>query len=263
MSDQLEQQAETDNDNSVVEDNAPSSAEDLARAGGWKPESEWEGDDKQKPAQFISAELFNERGVWIERHKTQEKRLNEMESSFNTRMNNANKLHNQQLEVQKSELIRKRDNAIDDADRETANKLQDDIDNINTQSAEVSQTPVGNDQETIANWNTSNPWITGNDPKAAYAKQQFSAYLNQGLDASTAIRQMESDVNRSFPALNTERDRQPTPEGGSKPGGKRGAKKLSMSDITADELKFYRSMPGAWASEKDFLQAVQDTRGEA
>ena len=260
MSEPAEQTTEVE---PVVEkDSKVSATEETARAGGWKPESEWDGDDKQKPAQFISAELFNERGVWIERHKTQQKQIDEMKSTFNTRMDNANKLHNQQLEVQKSELIRKRDDAIDDADRETANKIQGDIDKINEQSVEVATAPASNEQSTLETWNTANPWILGNDPKAAYAKQQFLAYGAQGKTASEALSQMESDVNRAFPALNTERDRQPLIEGGTKPGGKRPAQKLRMSDLSSEELKYYRAMPGAWATEKDYLQAVQDTRGE-
>jgi len=236
-------------------------AEEKARAGGWKPEEEWDGEDNQKPEQFISAELFNERGVWIERHKSQQKQISELETSFNTRMNNANKIHQQQMEVQKSDLVRKRDEAIDSADRETANGYQDDIDKLNSQP--VDSSPANNEQATLDAFNSNNPWILGNDPKAAYGKQQYEAYARQGMVASAAIAQMESDVNKAFPALNPERNNQPTPEGGSKPGGKRASKKLSMADLTSDELKWYRAMPGAWESEKVYLQAVQDTRGDS
>lgn len=236
-------------------------AEEKARAGGWKPEEEWDGEDTQKPEQFISAELFNERGVWIERHKAQQKQISELESSFNTRMNNANKIHQQQMEVQKSDLERKRDDAIDSADREAANGYQKDIDKLNQQPVE--QVPINNDQTTLDTWNTNNPWILGNDPKAAYAKQQFVAYQTQGMNSAAAIAQMESDVNKAFPALNPERNNQAVSEGGSKPGGKRAQKKLSMADLTNDELKYYRAMPGAWESEKAYLQAVQDTRGDS
>lgn len=241
--------------------NQPDTAEDVARAGGWKPESEWDQDDNQKPKQFVSAELFNERGVWIDRHKAQEKRINEMESTFNTRMDNANKLHQQQMEVQKTDLERKRDDAIDLADREAANGFQKDIDKLNQQSVE--SVPINNDQTTLNDWNTNNAWIMGNDPKAAYAKQQFAMYQQQGMSNSAAITNMENDINRAFPALNPERDRQPTPEGGTKPGKKRASRKLSMADLSNDELKYYRAMPGAWENEAAYLQAVQDTRGEA
>lgn len=260
MSEAAEQTTEAEVDQPIVEDNKLSATEETARAGGWKPETEWSGDDKNKPAQFISAELFNERGVWIDRHKAQQKQIDEMKTTFNTRMDNANKLHEHQLDMQKSELKRKRDEAIDDADRETANKYQDDIDKINAQPSQP--TAENNEQPTLDAWNAANPWIMGNDPKAAYAKQQFQSYQSQGMKPNEALGQMENDVNRAFPALNTERDRQPAIETGSKPGNKRPARQLTMSDLTGEEMKYYRAMPGAWKTEKDYLQAVQDIRGE-
>lgn len=241
--------------------NQPDAAEDIARAGGWKPESEWDEDDAQKPKQFVSAELFNERGIWIERHKAQQKQIDGMQSSFNTRMDNANKLHQQQMEVQRTDLERKRDEAIDLADRETANGYQKDIDKLNQQPAE--QGTINNDQTILDEWNTNNAWILGSDPKAAYAKQQYATYCAQGMSPRAAITNMENDVNRSFPVLNLERDKQAISEPGTKPGKKRAGKKLAMSDLTGDELKYYRAMPSAWASEAEYLQAVQDTRGES
>ena len=266
MSEEAAEDANINNENQDQHDDnqsAISAVEEKARASGWKPESEWEGDDNQKPEQFISAEMFNERGVWIERHKSQEKRINDMENQFNTRMDNANKLHKQQIEVQKADLIRKRDDAIDLADRDGANGYQEDIDKLNQQPTEAAPAPTNNEQAMLDEWNTNNAWILGSDPKAAYAKQQFAAYQAQGMKANAAITSMENDVKRAFPALNNERDRQPTPEGGSKPGNKRAGRKLSMADLSNDELKYYRAMPGAWESEAAYLQAVQDTRSES
>jgi len=240
-----------------LNDDKALTAEDVAREGGWKPIEEWEGDKKE----WRSAEVFNERGDWIQRHKVQEKRLNDMESSFNTRMDNANKLHQQQIELQKADLINKRDASIDLADKDAANGYQEQIDKINANPVESA--PASNDQGTLDTWNTANPWILGTEPKAAYAKQQFALYQGQNMSASAALAAMESDVNRAFPDINPNRDNHPSSEGGSKPGKKRGARKLSMSDLTSEELKYYRAMPDAWGSQADYLQAVQDTRGES
>jgi hypothetical protein len=228
-------------------------AEDIAREGGWRPKEEWEG----PPSEWRSAEVFNERGVWIKKHRDQEKRLNDLAESFNTRLDNSNKLHKAQIEAQKAELIRKRDAAIDLADRETANQVQGEIDNLAT--PEVAPV-VNNDQTFLDNWNRENPWILQNTPKAAYAKSQFAHYQQSGQDARTALANAERDVGREFPEINPARENHPTPEGGSKPGGKRGARALTMADLTNEEARIYRSMPGTWASEKDFLKAVQDSR---
>ena len=225
--------------------------EERARAGGWRPKEEWDGPAEE----WRSAEVFNERGEWITRHKEQEKRITSIEEKFNVRMDNANKLHQQQIELQRAELVRKRDDAIDLADREAANGYQDDIDSLNVQPE------TNNDQAKLDSWNASNQWVLGDTPKAEYAKARFGRYSAQGLGVDAAIAQLEADVAREFPEVNPARDKQPSSEGGSGPGKKRAVRKLSMADITSEERKYYHSMPGAWASEADFLQAVQDTRG--
>ena len=237
-----------------IEEQPQSSAEDVARQSGWKPLAEFEGD----PAEWRSAEVFNERGDWIKRAKQQDKRMNDLETTFNTRLDNANKLHQHQMEIQKAELVRKRDDAIDDADRVTANKYQEDIDKINAQPNE--SLPANNSQSTLDSWNADNPWILGNDPKAAYGKQQFSGYQAQGLSVEQSIVAMENDVNKAFPNLNPGRESHPLPEGGTKPGRRSAAKTLTMADLTAEERKYRSAMPDAWDSDKEFLQAVQDSR---
>lgn len=232
-------------------------AEDLARSGGWKPQEEWEGPKDG----WRSAEVFNERGEWIQRHKTQEKRINDLESTFNQRMDSANKIHQAQIQTQKSELHRRRDDAIELADKESANKFQDDIDALNSQRVEEPTATV-NQSAVIESWNKNNPWIFQGGPKTAYAQAQLQVYIGQGQSVEQAITSMDRDIAREFPAVNHNRDKQPLTEGGTRPGSTRGSKKLGTGDLTGEELKYYRAMPDAWKNEAEFLQAVQDTRGE-
>lgn len=213
------------------------------------------------PKKWRNAEVWLARGELMEQHKTwtaemkeqYDSRMDEMESGFNTRLDNVNKLH-------KAELVRKRDAAIDLADRETANNIQTDIDNLDTQPVNAGASA---DQAALDAWNTANPWINGAEPKAAYAKQQFNAYQQQGLTVKQSIANAEADVGRAFPEVNPNRDTHPTPEGGSRPGKKRGARKLTMADITTEERKWRQAMPDAWKTEAEFLQAVQDSRSES
>lgn len=230
--------------------------EETARLGGWKPEEEYNG----KPEDWRSAEVFNERGVWIEKHKAQEKRQNDMEQRFNTRMDNANKLRDTQMKTQKDELVRKRDEAIDLADRETANSYQASIDELSVQPE--AEAPADNSQQLLDNWSGKNAWFYEGGPKAAYAQAQFNSYTGRGMDTQSAIDSMERDMSREFPAVNSKREAAPATEGGSKPGAKRSSAKLGMGDLTSDEKKYYRAMPNAWANDAEFLQAVQDTRAQ-
>lgn len=239
-----------------------SAAETKAREGGWKPESEWEGSDDDKPEEFFTAEMFNMRGHFIGEHKKQQKRMNDMEVNFNTRMTAANKLRDGQLKIQKEELEGKRDEAIALADVDGASKIQGQIDEINSMPAEEAPAAENLTQVALDEWNQANPWIFQTGPKSAYAHSQLSAYAGSGQDVATALANMERDIAREFPASNGTREKVPSSEGGSKPGGKRGSAKLSMSDLTSDEKKFRAAMPGAWKDDKEFLQAVQDIRSE-
>ena len=232
------------------------SAEDVARQGGWKPLEEFDGNQSD----WRSAEVFNERGDWIKRAKQQDKRINDLESSFNTRLENTNKLHAAALETQKADLVRKRDEAIDNADRTTANDLQDDIDKLNNQPANEA-VPSG-DQSKLDTWNKSNSWIDDGSEKADYGKMRFNSHQSQGKSVEESIAAMERDVAKTFPNLNHNRENHPISEGGTKPGRKTAPKKLSMADITSEEKKFRAAMPGAWKTDADFLQAVQDSRVE-
>jgi len=225
-------------------------AEDIARSGGWKPIEDWEGD----PGDWRSAEVFNERGEWIQRHKEQQGQINEMRDSFNSRIEGVNKIHTAQLEAQKAELIQKRNDAIDIADRDAANKHQESIDNLPV----VEQHQEA--QTVLDSWNASNAWIMQNTPKAAYAKAQFSIY-SQTMSQQEAIREMESDISREFPTV--AKTNSPHVEGGTKPGGQRKPRSLTMNDLTSEEKTIYKTMRDSWKSEAEFLQAVQDTRSQA
>lgn len=244
-------------------DKAPemSTAETTARKDGWKPESEY-GDDEDKPPEFFSAEVFNVRGHFIKEHKRQEKRITDLQAEFNTRLGNTKKLHDAQLKIQKEELEGKRDEAIKLADVDAATKIQTQIDNINSLPADEPAAAADPTQVRLEEWNQANAWIFQNNPKSAYAKAQLQSYATAGQDVDTALASMERDVAREFPNKATNQENQPAVEGGTKPGGKRGAVKLTMADITSEEKKFRAAMPTAWKNDAEFLQAVQDARSE-
>lgn len=233
--------------------------EQEARASGWRPKEEWQGDPKEwrDPKSYLIYRDF------ADKHKAQQDKINSMEREFNERTESLNRLHAASLKAQREQLEARRIEAVDNADTEEFSRVQKSIDELNTQEQAVVQ-PAYNqqahpDQAIIENWNKSNPWVLGSDPKAAYAKQQFGAYQSQGYNAQQAIAAMESDVARAFPAVNQNRDNHPRPEGGTKPGAK-AARSLSMSDLRSEEIRLYKSMPGAWGSEKEFLKSVMESR---
>jgi len=256
----LEATPEVKEERETLKAPAPKTQEDIARESGWKPADEWEG-DTNTPNEFISAELFNERGKWIGKHKAQEKRMKDLESTFDDRLANVNKLHNQQLDIQKSELVRKRDDAIDLADRETANQIQEDIDKLQPIPDHVPE--VHPDQSALDVWNTANPWIEGTTPKSAYAKSQYGLYSSQGYSVEQTLSAIEADIKREYPEINPGRNNEAIPEGGSPPGKKPSAKNIGWSELSPEELHCYNVMPGGWESKDQYLKAVKDSRSAA
>lgn len=227
-----------------------------ARKDGWLPKDEYQGD----PAKWRGAEAFNLNGKWIKRLNANDRKLAEVESKFDARLDNANKLHKHQMDVQKKDLVRQRDDAIDQGDRKTANAIQDDIDEINKQpdiiDVKTEGTPEAGDL--IDNWNKSNTWINGQTAKAGYAKNQFTYHQSLGLDEAASLIAMENDIRNEFPDKNTNRSGQPSSEGGAPPGVTK-SKNIGWGDLTTEEASLYQ--PDVW-TKKEYLQAVKDVRNE-
>lgn len=228
------------------------SYEDYIAKGG-NPE------DYQTPEQFIAL-----KGP-LKRIKDQTKQIKRMERDFNERLDSLNLFHKQQLEAQKAQLMAQRDAALDDYDKDKARAYQAQIDNINTQYANGTQPTnpqTQNLSQVLMDWNNdpANDWFKTDKAKAAYASIQFEEYRNQGYDDATAIRLMEGDVGKRFRDTNPNISGAPSMERGSKPGTKPPPKKLTMDDLTHDELSIWNHSGTMWPSKEAFLKSVSDSR---
>ena len=226
-----------------------SASEKKARSNGWFPKDDWKDD----PDDWVSHKKFNERGEMIGSIKQLKKQRDDDRRQFNSRLDNVNKMH----EVMLTELESKRDNAIDMADRQEANKIQDQIDNMRaTQAPEPQQT-----DDFLNTWNQNNHWITSGTPKAIYAGTMFNKYSSSGMSNEDAVAAMEADVSREFSSQNAQRDRAPAQERNQSTPGKKHVQKLTMNDLTAKERNLHNQMSDAWKDDAEFLQAVSDSRG--
>ncbi len=237
-----------------VEEEVEDPEQDRAAAHGWSPRDKWRGD----PDDWVSAKKFNERGEMIGEIRKLKTRVDSNEQDFRARLDHHKKLQEAQMKVTISELESKRDEAIDLADRDNANRIQGQIDEA--RATVIPETPAPqNDQSIMDDWNANNAWIFEESPKAAYATARFNAH-SKNKTANDAILAMEADVLGAFPDINPRRQQASTVEGGrSKPGNKP-SPKLNWSQLTADEQKWFDVMPGAWKTKDDYLQAVQDER---
>ena len=252
---ELESQEETEQ----LEEQPPEQSEDEVRASGngWTDREVWEGKGGD-PDEWVSARKFNERGEMIGNIRSLKQRLDDQEKKFDARLDHNKTLHEAQMKVTIADLEDKRDDAIDLADRDKANQIQGQIDEVKATSVDVVPATVNNDQSLLDEWNTSNPWILERTPKASHAKALYNDYLNEGKTPLQAIASMELEVAKQFPDKNERRENVATVEGGRSKPGKRAVVKLSWDQVTPEEMKWYKAI--TWKSKDDFLQAVTDER---
>jgi len=252
---QVDNEAEQNTDqetNQEVESPEVSPDVEKAMSGGWRPKDEWKGDADD----WVSAKRFNQTGELMESVSSLRKRVDRQSEDFDKRTARQVKLHEAQTKHAIDNLIEKRDNAVDMADRDAVNKIQGQIDELGTQPEEVAP---AKDTQDLDNWNIANPWINEETPKSAYAFQQYGKYCKAGNSDIESIRLMEADISKEFPAINSRRENAPTVEGGRSNPGKRVERKLAWNELTREEVNIFTSMAGTWTKD-EYIQAVADDR---
>ena len=225
------------------------SKEDYVANGG--DEDNW-----QSPEVFIAL-----KGP-LAKIKDQTRRIKAMETDFNSRTANVNKLHNLQVDQLRTDLVAKRTAAIEEADVTQADQYQSQIDNLQP----LPETPAVPVQlsEDLETWNADpkNAWIFQAGPKADFAHKQFGIYRGKGLDDAQIINGIEADIAKHFPEVNPHIAGAPMAESGSKPGAKLPSKEITMNDLTAEEARIWRNGSSMWTDQADFLQSVKDSRSD-
>lgn len=250
-----------ENQEEQLEDQPPEPNEDEVRASGngWTDLEAWEAKGGHRD-DWVSAKKFNDTGDMIGKIRHLERRLDDREKDFGARLDQQSQLHKAQMKVTLADLEAKRDDAIDLADRDKANAIQGQIDEVRATSVDVEpEATASNDQTVLDDWNATNTWITDEDsPKAAYALMRFNSHLQSGKGSLQAIEQMESEVSRKFPDKNDRRENAPSVEGGRSKPGRKASVKLSWDQLKPEELKWFNAI--SWESKEVFLQTVEDER---
>ena len=244
-------------------------AEKKASGMGWRPKDEWKGDEDD----WSSAKRFLQTREIIESNKHLRSDIDKMNFDFDSRIQNLQKFHQQNLNSQIQSLKDKRDSAAADADMETYQAANEQLDVLQKQPAPVNVD--NNQQQFVANivnhpvtqsFIQENPWINENGAKGTFGKKIFADWVNQNANNPNAILEqglslVKESVNREFPQINPNRETNQSM--GEKGGGARRSvsrNKLTMNDLTRVENNIWHAMGNTWKSEKEFLQAVADDR---
>lgn len=232
--------------------------EDKARKSGWTNKDEWK-DAGHNEDDWKSARNFNEFGDVLANLKSQKRDFDDSRQQFDSRLENQRKFMEAASNQQLADLKAKQLLNVENADVEAFNATQKQMDDLAVVNTPPPQA-INNDQSVINQWNTTNAWINGSTPKAAFARSEFSRLNNSGMSVSEAIGEMERSVKTEFPTVNERRNMAPRGETPRRSNVPNKPKMLSMSELTSDEKK----MRSYWApgpeGEKQFLQAAKDAR---
>lgn len=209
------------------------------------------------PDEWVSPEVFKERGIRIEETSKLRKQLSQIQQEADARIANLNKLHRIQLEQERNKLLLDRDNAIETADKAEVKRLDQALEQNRELQKELSEAPQKPAE--VVEWESENKWIFDeDDPRREPARLAFAEAQKAGKTiagcivaatlAASKIQVTEPNIKRTaMPSSDTPKARQVS-------GGKI---QLSMKDITSEE----RQMRSFFSSEAEFLKAVADSRG--
>lgn len=265
----------------VAPEHAPAPTDDPevteAKSRGWTTKQEWI-DSGRNPDDWVNAKHFNEKGRLI----SQARKLETLERTFDSRIQNVKVLYDAQLRTLKNEneqLLQRKKEAVTYGDFEAVQQIDKQLmDNaINQvsvqQAAQTATVPQGPSQEELAKeaaWERENQWINTQDPtspeygKAVYTRNLYQQLLQQ-YPNSTADERIEY-VNKTLaqmfpqtPKTNPNRDKPAMTDTKTSTHVTNG--KLSWADLNSDEIKQWNQFGKDMFKNKEaFLQAVADTR---
>jgi len=222
---------------------------------GYMDKDAWVAAGKD-PDEWVSPEVFKERGIRIEETSKLRKQLSQIQQEADNRIANLNKLHRIQLESERNKLLVDRDNAIETADKAEVRRLDQALEKNQELQKDLQDAPAKPAE--VVEWESENQWIFDpEDPRTAPAIAAFTEAQQAGKTMASCILAADraaAKINVSAPVVKrTPTSTADAPKARQVSGGKI---QLTMRDLTAEERQF-RSF---YSTEKEFLQAVADDR---
>lgn len=214
-----------------------------ALRNGWQDYDDWVAAGNP-PDEWKDFSVYNIIGEFTAK-------LRKRDRDYESQLAGVNKI----VQAQRTLLEQRRDEAIDAGDKTLVHKLEGQINDLQ-------RTPVAKSDPLIEDWEQRNPWVLEpGTPKTIFAQSQFAAALASRMTTAQAIKHVESEVAKHFPATKHQ-GRVPESEkgGGSKGFHKGRAVSVSMSDLTREEQQIWELTGPSWKSQAEFLQSVAESR---
>jgi len=232
-----------------------------ARAEGWVPESEWEGDEDRKPKEFVDAKTFVERGEKISGHL--KKKLEKIEAELSNVRSSADEFRSmaqKNLEKERKEkekllksLEDERAKAVSDGDGQRFSELDSEISELRSETK--ADPSVEQHKILVDKFISENNWYTSNDKLAAFADGIAERIASSGYTGQAYFNELSRRVKETFPEEfeNPSRKQQTVEGGGDRE--ERDPKPKSWNALPKDAKaqceKFMRDIPGF--TKEDYL----------
>jgi len=233
---------------------------------------QWEASGKN-PDEWVSEDVFNERTLRIkneQRLKRQladkERQIADKDRDFDNRLRNVNLLAQAQLSRQREELLARRDDAIDVANKAEVKRLDKQISDLDKEAELVADKPAApNKPPEVVEWEEENEWINDiSDPRTPIAQKAFQEAVSSGKTIAYALRMADKAITaakQEMPEITKKKPAQMVDSPKAAVGVSNDTATLSWNQLKREEIDVYEELfEHAGMSKKDYLKAVADQR---
>jgi hypothetical protein len=227
-----------------VEENDP--IDEAARAQGWVPQEEWDGD----PTQWRDAQVFLERGEYFKTMGTQRKQIDKLNAMVEKMATIQVKTRDDERQRVLKELSQQKYAAMEEGEFNKVVDIDSEMDKLRAEPAMAvpnvpGQTEDQYTQDKIANYIDNNQWYRTNSDMRQYADSIAVGFRNSNpqstiddvleyTDSEIKIRypeQFGKQVPSASPVASTKRTTKPSPNGTQK--------KKTLDDLPASSRDMY------------------------
>lgn len=221
-----------------------------------------------KPAEdWVSPEVFKERTLRIQSESRLKRELKQREEDFDNRLKNLNAYSQAQLKRQREELLSKRDEYIEVADKAGVKKIDKELEDLNAHADLVKDEPKQQIQKPpeVVEWEEENAWCMDlNDPRLPIAQKAYTDAIAAKKTIAGALRAADKAVAAYKPEGKEAGKTAKTPiqmSDTSRSIGRNDSPTLSWKDLKADEVTMFEEFfESTGMSKKDYLKTVADNR---
>lgn len=192
---------ETGNPNVTETRKEYSDVEKRAIELGWVPQDEYNGD----PDRWKSAEVFVALDEPIRRIESQSRELKAVKQSLDALKQHYSKVQETEYNRALAALKNQRKQALVDGDIDKFEQLEDQIDEVRAEAAEIKQnaaaintSPAPVSPE-FQNWVNRNPWYASHRSMALFADEVGLKLHSNGVPRDQVLKQVEEAVRKEFP----------------------------------------------------------------